>query len=222
MKVVNSYIFRAVCALLVGILLVSNPERMTGLLVQVIGGLFLISGLVTLVNYFIIRRSGKKQAKAKAVPPATGSDKERNKPVARTSGADKRRAKPVFPLVGVGSLLFGVFLGFFPELFITYLMYIFGFLMVVAGINQLWNMFSLRRLIPFRWYFLFFTVLIMGVGMFVLFNPLESASLPFIFLGAGFMLYGMSELVNGVRWRKYGRMQKASEPEDAEWVEVRG
>ena len=34
MKAVNSYIFRAVCALLVGILLVANPERMTGLLVR--------------------------------------------------------------------------------------------------------------------------------------------------------------------------------------------
>ena len=44
MKIVNSYIFRAVCALLIGLLLVSNPERMAGLLVQVVGGLFLISG----------------------------------------------------------------------------------------------------------------------------------------------------------------------------------
>ena len=122
MKIVNSYIFRAVCALLIGLLLVSNPERMTGLLVQVIGGLFLISGLVSLINYFIIRYS------------------------------DKVPVKPVFPMVGLGSLLFGVFLGFFPGLFITYLMYIFGFLMVVAGVNQLWNMFRLRRLIPFRWY----------------------------------------------------------------------
>ena len=117
MKIVNSYIFRAVCALLIGLLLVSNPERMTGLLVQVIGGLFLISGLVSLINYFIIRYS------------------------------DKVPVKPVFPMVGLGSLLFGVFLGFFPGLFITYLMYIFGFLMVVAGINQLWNMFRLRRFV---------------------------------------------------------------------------
>ena len=70
MKIVNSYIFRAVCALLIGLLLVSNPERMTGLLVQVIGGLFLISGLVSLINYFIIRYS------------------------------DKVPVKPVFPMVG--------------------------------------------------------------------------------------------------------------------------
>ncbi len=79
-------------------------------------------------------------------------------------------------------------------------MYIFGFLMVVAGVNQLWNMFRLRRLIPFRWYVLFFTLLITALGVFVLFNPLESASVPFILLGVSFMLYGVSErLINGVR-----------------------
>ena len=41
-------------------------------------------GLVSLINYFIIRYS------------------------------DKVPVKPVFPMVGLGSLLFGVFLGFFP------------------------------------------------------------------------------------------------------------
>ena len=182
MKVVNSYIFRAVCAMLVGILLVFNPERMTGLLVQVIGGLFLISGMVSLINYFIIVSS------------------------------DKQTFKPSFPLVGLGSVLFGVFLGFLPELFITYLMYILGFLMVLAGINQLWNMIHLRRLIPFRWYVLLFMLLITALGVFVILKPLESASMPFILLGINFMIYGISELVNGVRWRKYSRKQAEAAP----------
>ena len=97
-------------------------------------------------------------------------------------------------------------------------MYIFGFLMVVAGINQLWNMFRLRRLIPFRWYVLFFILLITGLGVFVLFNPLESASVPFILLGISFMLYGVSELVNGVRWRKYSRMQQQKASETIELI----
>ena len=110
--------------------------------------------------------------------------------------------KPVFPLVGLGSLLFGVFLCFFPNLFVTYLMYVFGFLMVVAGINQIWNLFRLRRLIPFRWYVLLAALVILGLGVFVLLKPMASASLPFILLGVTFILYGISELVNGVRWRK--------------------
>lgn len=185
MKVVNSYIFRAVCALLVGILLVSNPERMTGLLVQVIGGLFLLSGLVSLVSYAMI------------------------------SFSEESGMKPAFPLVGLGSFLFGIFLIFFPGLFVTYLMYVFGLLMVVGGINQIWNLFRLRRLIPFRWYVLLVALVIMGVGVFVLFKPMESAALPFILLGANFILFGVAELVNGVRWRKYDNLNRKKKAESS-------
>lgn len=185
MKVVNSYIFRAVCALLVGILLVSNPERMTGLLVQVIGSLFLLSGLVSLVSYAMICLS------------------------------DKSGMRPAFPLVGLGSLLFGIFLIFFPALFVTYLMYVFGFLMVVGGVNQIWNLFRLRRLIPFRWYVLLAALVIAGMGVFVLFKPMESAALPFILLGVNFILFGIAELVNGVRWRKYANLNRKKETESS-------
>ena len=181
----NSYIFRAVCALLVGILLVSNPERMTGLLVQVIGGLFLLSGLVSLVSYAMICLS------------------------------DKSGMRPAFPLVGLGSLLFGIFLIFFPALFVTYLMYVFGFLMVVGGVNQIWNLFRLRRLIPFRWYVLLAALVIAGMGVFVLFKPMESAALPFILLGVNFILFGIAELVNGVRWRKYANLNRKKETESS-------
>ena len=176
MKVVNSYIFRAVCALLVGILLVSNPERMTGLLVQVIGGLFLLSGLVSLVSYAMICLS------------------------------DKSGMRPAFPLI---------FLIFFPALFVTYLMYVFGFLMVVGGVNQIWNLFRLRRLIPFRWYVLLAALVITGMGVFVLFKPMESAALPFILLGVNFILFGIAELVNGVRWRKYTNLNRKKETESS-------
>ena len=185
MKVVNSYIFRAVCALLVGILLVSNPERMKGLLVQVIGGLFLLSGLVSLVSDAMICLS------------------------------DKSGMRPAFPLVGLGSLLFGIFLIFFPALFVTYLMYVFGFLMVVGGVNQIWNLFRLRRLIPFRWYVLLAALVIAGMGVFVLFKPMESAALPFILLGVNFILFGIAELVNGVRWRKYANLNRKKETESS-------
>ncbi len=181
MKVVSGYVFRAVCALIVGILLVANPETMTVLLVQIIGGLFLISGLVSLLNYVIVRYSSKVSV------------------------------MPVFPLVGAGSSLFGVFLCFFPGLFIAYLMYVLGFLMLVAGINQLWGLFSMRKLIPFSWYGLLTALLITLLGLTALFNPLSSASMPFILLGATFIVYGISEMVNGVRWRKYTRMRQARE-----------
>lgn len=188
MRVVNSYIFRAICAMLAGILLVANPQRMTELMVQIIGGLFLVSGLVSMINYFAMYFSSH------------------------------AAVKPVFPIVGLGSLLFGVFLGFFPDYFITYLMFVLGILLVVAGINQIWNMIRFRRLIPFRWYIFLLAFLFLVVGAVIIFMPMESASLPFVILGASCIVYGVSELVNGVRWRKYNKQNSQimieEKPED--------
>lgn len=173
MKIVNSYVFRALCAILAGILLVYNPERITGLLVQVIGGLFFLSGLLTLINYLLIRFS------------------------------EKSDVIPMFPIVGLGSLLFGAFLGFFPSSFIAYLMYLLGFLLVIGGINQIWNMISLRKLLPFNWWSFLIAVIVIVMGIIVIFKPMETASLPFILLGCTSIVYGVTEMISGVRWRKY-------------------
>ena len=45
-------ILRSLCALLVGFLLVSNPTEMTVLLVQIIGGLFVLSGVLAFIGFF--------------------------------------------------------------------------------------------------------------------------------------------------------------------------
>lgn len=45
-------ILRSLCALLVGFLLVSNPTEMTVLIVQIIGGLFTLSGIIAFIGYF--------------------------------------------------------------------------------------------------------------------------------------------------------------------------
>lgn len=178
MKAVNSYILRALCALLVGILLVMRPEEVTTMLVQIIGGLFLLSGVVSVVYYFVIRHS------------------------------DTDVVKPVFPVVGLGSVLFGLLLAVSPGFFVRWLMLVVGLLMVIAGINQLWNMFRLRKLIPFRWYMLLTTLVIIALGVLAITKPMESASLPTLLLGVNCILYGISELVNGVRWRKYEKMNR--------------
>lgn len=62
-------IFRALCALLVGFLLVSNPTEMTVLLVQIIGGLFAFSGLLAIIGYFVTR---VKQSGFRPVFPIVG------------------------------------------------------------------------------------------------------------------------------------------------------
>lgn len=190
MRAINGFVFRAVCAMIVGILLVANPESMTLLLVQVIGGLFSLSGVVSLVNYLMVRYSDTV-------------------------------LKPIFPIVGFGSMCFGVFLFFFPHLFTSYFMYMLGALMVLAGGVQLWNAFRWLRTVSFRWSAFVMALLILSAGVYVLLEPLQSASLPFVILGVAFLLYGLTELVNGMRWVKYRRlMEEQRQAEEAASVPV--
>ena len=84
-----SYILRALCAVAVGFLLVSNPSTMADLLIQVVGGLFGLLGLGTIVGYFTSRRQSP-------------------------SGSALR---PVFPFAGLGSLAFGAILIVWPTQF---------------------------------------------------------------------------------------------------------
>ena len=173
MKVINSYVFRAICSMLIGLLLFFNPERMTALLIQVIGGIFLLSGLVTLINYIGIRLASKTQL------------------------------RPIFPVAGLGSFLFGLVLLVFPVFFITYLMYGLGIVLIIASGNQIAVQLRYRNMIPVHWVVLVSSLLLLAAGLFILLYPMQSASLPFLILGICCVGYGVSELVNGVRLHRY-------------------
>ena len=121
MNYTNSFIFRALCSILIGLLLVLNPERMTVALVMIIGILFGISGCYSLINYLIATKSKDVYY------------------------------KPVFPVVGLGSFLFGIFMAVFPELFIAYLMFVLGIIIMLAGINQIFTFIKFRKVIRTAW-----------------------------------------------------------------------
>ncbi len=173
MKVVTSFVFRSICAIVVGFLLVLNPEQMTVVLVQVIGVLFGLSGLFSLLNYVVIRFSRKKEV------------------------------RPMFPLIGLGSFCFGLLLVIFPGLFIAYLMYMLGALLVFAGISQMVSLIAYRRAMPLHWAPFLVPLLVLIAGIVVLANPFETASLPFMILGICCMGYGLSELINGIRLQRF-------------------
>lgn len=78
MKFIGGYVFRAMCSLLVGLLLVINAEQMPAILVSVIGALFLVPGCFGLSMYIWTRLN----------PNAV--------------------IKTAFPVVSIGSILFGV------------------------------------------------------------------------------------------------------------------
>ena len=191
-------IFRSLCALLIGFLLVSNPAEMTVLLIQIIGGLFTFSGIIAFIGYFTnrIRQSG---------------------------------FRPVFPIVGIGSLAFGVCLLVWPDQFVDIFMYVLGTILCLIGISQMINLVNYRKFAPLTWSLFVMPLLITAAGVVVLAFPMETASIPFIILGATFIFYGVGEFLLGIRFWRYRRIYDAALAEqelqaqtvtDAEAVEI--
>lgn len=56
MKLIQSYLFRSLCTIMIGLLLILNPDTPV-VLIQVIAALFAVSGLFSVLNYLISRFS---------------------------------------------------------------------------------------------------------------------------------------------------------------------
>ena len=51
-------IVKAICAIAVGVLLLASPELYTTLMVQIIGGIFLVAGIAPVVGYWFPSSAG--------------------------------------------------------------------------------------------------------------------------------------------------------------------
>ena len=107
-----------------------------------------------------------------------------------------------FPIISLGSLLFGLWLMVSPAFFVGILMYVLGVVLVFAGISQIANLLNARSyaMVPLGYYVM--PVLILLAGIVVLANPFAVASVPFIILGVSSAVYGITELINIYKFRK--------------------
>ena len=181
MKIFQSSIFRAMCAIVVGVLLLKFPQDGVTWLTIAIGILFLLSGIIALIAYL----NAKKHAGEYTITDQQGRI---------VSGS-----QPTFPIVGVGSMILGLVLAVTPGVFIHGLLYILGAIMVLGGIQQLMNLVAARRLgsVPFGFWVA--PSLILITGLFVVLKPMESAELPLLILGWCCLLYGVTELINAIK-----------------------
>ena len=65
MKVIHSSIFRAVCAIIVGVLLIQYREQTVTWITIAIGVLFFLSGVISLASYWAAKRNAEKMQGAK-------------------------------------------------------------------------------------------------------------------------------------------------------------
>jgi uncharacterized membrane protein HdeD (DUF308 family) len=115
--------------------------------------------------------------------------------------------KTVHIVSAVASLLLGVWLILVPDFFIKILMYVWGILLVLAGIQQIVALVAARRYmsVPVGYYIL--PSLIIAAGIVITAHPGLIISYTFIILGTLSLLYGLNELIG---WYKFRPQQTAA------------
>jgi uncharacterized membrane protein HdeD (DUF308 family) len=150
MKILQSSVFRAICAIAVGIMLIKYPDNTVTWITIAIGVLFLLSGIISMVTYYHALKN---------VSEYTITDAEGNV----VSGQ-----KPTFPIVGVGSAILGLILALTPNVFVKALMYIIGAVLILGAINQFMNLLNARKYGKIGFGYWIFPSVILLIGLFVI------------------------------------------------------
>ena len=178
MKGLSYSFLRAICALVIGLVLVMFPDQAGDYFVITIGVIFLVPSLVSIIGYF----------------------------------AQSTEMRSRFPIEGVGSLLFGLWLIIMPGFFADLLTFVLG------GVQQIASLSAARRWMPVPGGFYVVPVLILLAGLVALFNPTGVRSTAFIIIGISSLVYAASELLN---WFKFTRRRpKASGTKDSSSREI--
>lgn len=201
-KLYRSITIRALSTLLIGALVIAFPTNATKYMVMTIGLLFLIPGAVSIVSYFHNRKKLNDSAK----------DAE---PTEQSADSKKKRHASYFPVAGVGSVLFGVILLSFPLAFKDVLIYILGAFLIVASLAQAFNMYKLGKVYKVNFVPYVISALIGIAGIVVIMlnyketttpAPAEPApdavAVPQLVFGIACVVYGVSELLYAIYFRK--------------------
>ena len=202
MKLLQSTFFRAICSIVIGILLLKYPDNSVTWLTMAIGTLFLLSGIIALISYWNARRHAGEY---------TITDAEGNV----ISGS-----QPSFPIVGVGSVILGLTLLLSPDMFVRWLMYILGAMIIIGSINQLIILIAARRFGSISAFFWIAPIVLLIIGILIFVKPMESAELPLIILGWCMLVYGVTEVINSLMVYSLRKQMKRQQEEAAKGLEV--
>lgn len=181
MKILQSSVFRAICAIIIGILLINNPDSTMKGITIAIGLLFLVSGAISCAAYL--------NAKSHA------SDAD----IYDVQGRLIVTGKPTFPIVGIGSVLLGLILAIAPGFFVKSLMYVLGAIIILGAINQFMILINAKKMFRVPIWFWICPSVIFLTGLLVLLKPIETASLPLLIIGWCLLLYGVTECINAFK-----------------------
>lgn len=184
MKVIHSSIFRAVCAIIVGVLLIQYREQTVTWITIAIGVLFFLSGVISLASYWAAKRNAEKM---------------QGQILSDSNGKPIMGMIPKFPLVSVGSLILGLLLALMPEVFIAWLMFILAFILILGALTQFVNLASAAKMGRVGILFWLFPSALLLLGLLAIIKPSAIASAPLFIIGWGMLIYGVVELLNAFK-----------------------
>lgn len=185
MKILQSSVFRAICAIAVGAMLIKNPDSTVKGITIAISILFLVSGVISCVAYFNARLHSAENE------------------VYDADGKLLVGGRPMFPIVGLGSVILGFVLALMPGAFVTSLMYVLGGIILLGALNQFMVLIQARKFATLPLWFWVCPTLVLLTGLFVMIKPMESASLPLLIIGWCLLFYGVTECINAFKIHQY-------------------
>lgn len=201
MKILQSSLVRAVMAFAVGALIIKYREETVHWLTVVIGALFFVSGLISVV---LNRRPTPSLPKGGSLESYSESNTDANQtPSPREGGGGWLTS-----LVGFGSIILGIILALMPTTFITGLQYVLAAMLVLGAVNQFVNLAQASRWCHVGWFYWLLPVVVLLVAIFMIWRPVETAAAPLFIIGWCMLLYGAAELLGGVMVWKAGRVVK--------------
>ncbi len=197
MKVIHSSLFRALCAIIVGCLLIEYREQTVTWITIAIGVLFFLSGVVSLATFYSAKRNANKDTI-----------------LYDAEGKQLTGMSPNFPIVGVGSILLGAILALMPGTFITWLMFILAMLLIMGAISQFASLATARRMGRVGIIYWLMPCAILLIGLIALVRPTAIASSPLLVIGWAMLVYGVVECVNALKVsnnrRKWAKAEEIS------------
>ena len=188
-------------AFAVGALIIKYREETVHWLTVVIGALFFVSGLISVV---LKRRPTPSLPKGGSLESYSESNTDANQtPSPREGGGGWLTS-----LVGFGSIILGVILALMPTTFITGLQYVLAAMLVLGAVNQFVNLAQASRWCHVGWFYWLLPVVVLLVAIFMIWRPVETAAAPVFIIGWCMLLYGAAELLGGVMVWKAGRIVK--------------
>lgn len=199
MKIIQYSVFRALCAIAVGALLVKYREDMVEWMTIAIGVLFFLSGLTAMIASITKKKVAKEELQTSDSTELAESDNSQASDL--NAQATERNGWGWGAFVGLGCMILGLILALMPQTFVHFLVYIISAFLIIGAIQQFVTLAVARRDASVGFFYWVMPTLLLIVGGIALFKPTTFATAPLFFIGWFLMIYGVVECINALKAR---------------------